>query len=78
MPTLHTLGTLKIAMFARDHEPAHVHVIDAEVEWRIVIATGAVLTAEGRLSRKQQRAVLAWIAENRAFLQSTWAALRVG
>jgi len=71
MTTLHTIGTLKIAIYARDHLPPHLHVVDVDVEWRFTL-TGMVMSAEGRLSRKQLRAVEAWIAGNAAFLQAEW------
>ena len=72
MTTLHTVGTLKIAMYARDHLPPHVHVVGAGIEWRFTIA-GVAMSAEGRLTRKQLRVVEAWIAANARFLQAEWA-----
>ncbi len=39
MPTIHTLGSIKIDVYSRDHLPPHVHAIYAEREALIIIRT---------------------------------------
>jgi len=75
MPTLATIEGLRIAMYADDHEPAHVHVFRADVEYRLTVADGEVLTMQGRIPAKALQAVRSWIEANRGDLAARWAAL---
>jgi hypothetical protein len=72
MPTLIIIEGLKVQMYVDDHPPAHLHVILGDGEIRIAIEDGAVLSATFRPTRRQVRALDAWISEHRGELLALW------
>ena len=58
MPTIHTLGSIKIDVYSRDHLPPHFHVIYAEREALIIIRTLGIYA--GSLPPAQLKTVLNW------------------
>jgi len=58
MPTVHTLNSIKIDLYSREHLPPHFHALYAEHESLIEIRT--LDTYEGWLPVRQHNAVLKW------------------
>ena len=75
MPTLATIGSVKVQMFYGDHNPPHVHVYGGGHAALIRIEDGEFLA--GSLPPRVRRRVLDWIAENRQNLMHIWVQYRV-
>ena len=76
MPTLATIGKLKVQMFYGDHNPPHVHVYGGGHAALIRIEDGEFLA--GSLPPRSRRRVLSWVAENREELMRIWVEYRAG
>jgi hypothetical protein len=76
MPTLATIGKLKVQMFYGDHNPPHVHVYGGGYAALIRIEDGELLA--GRLPYRARHRVLSWVAENREELMRVWVQYRAG
>ena len=70
MPTVHTIGGLKIRIYFGDHDAPHIHVFDGGLEARVEIATGRHM--EGEIKSTSLRKVAAWLAANRAAVLATF------
>lgn len=70
MPTLATLGSLRIRLFADDHNPPHFHAVTPDGEVLIAIFDLAVMA--GRIDRRSLDIALVWARENRALLETEW------
>lgn len=72
MPTVHTINSIKIDVYSREHLPPHFHAIYAEHE--ILIAIQTLDTYAGSFPSRQHKIVLEW-ADNEAikkFLQTNF------
>ena len=58
MPTLHTIDSIKIDVYSRDHPPPHIHALYAEYEILMEIKT--LKTYAGPLPSRQLKMVLEW------------------
>lgn len=70
MPCIKILGSIKIYIYARDHNPPHFHAISAEGEELIIINDLSSLI--GRLSTKDRKVVINWAKENKDYLMGEW------
>jgi hypothetical protein len=70
MPCIKILGSIKIYIYARDHNPPHFHAISAEDEELISIHDLSSLI--GSLSTKDRKIVLDWAKENKEYLMGEW------
>jgi len=75
MPTLATIGKVKVQMFYGDHNPPHVHVYGGGHAALIRIEDGEFLA--GSLPPRIRRRVLTWISEHERELRTLWARYRV-
>ena len=68
MPTLHTIDSIKIDVYSRDHLPPHFHAIYAEHE--ILIEIKSLKTYAGAFPIRQHKIVLEWAKDEKvkAFL----------
>ena len=66
MPTVKTIDTIKIDIYAREHPPPHFHVKFAEYEELIEIKS--LETYAGSIPKVQRKKVIEWAAENKKFL----------
>jgi Domain of unknown function (DUF4160) len=48
MPTLARFGALRIAMYAEDHNPPHLHVLGPDLKVLVEIGTWRILARYGR------------------------------
>jgi hypothetical protein len=64
MPTLARFGALRVAMYAEDHNPPHVHVLGPDIEVRVEIGTCQILTRYGRTAAIAP--ALAWVQAKRS------------
>ena len=58
MPTVHSIKSIKIDVYSREHLPPHFHAIYAEHEILVVIET--LETYAGYLPTKQYNLVIEW------------------
>ncbi len=63
MPTIHTINSIKIDLYSREHLPPHFHALYAEYEILIVIKT--LKTYEGEFPIKQYNQVIKWASDKR-------------
>lgn len=70
MPLIKTIGSIKIYVYLRDHNPPHFHVLYAEYEELIAIKT--LDTYSGQMPSKQRKQVIKWAEDNRAYLSAKW------
>lgn len=66
MPTIYTIGSIKILIYFDDHLPPHFHAIFNEFEELIEINT--LETYRGGLPVKKRKKVMEWAHENQDFL----------
>lgn len=57
-------------VYQRDHNPPHFHVIYAEFEELIIIAT--LETYSGQLPKSQRKKVINWASKNQDYIQMRW------
>lgn len=70
MPELIRIKGIIISIYAKDHEPSHVHARRGETNGTFNILTGEML--EGDCSKEDQKIVKTWIEENSKELQTMW------
>lgn len=70
MGKLHTIGSIEIRVYGREHLPPHFHILHPDFEALVSIATLAVIA--GTLPRNKAAAALAWAAANRAAIVAEW------
>lgn len=70
MPTFFIVFGCKVDIYFNDHMPPHFHVIYAEHEVLIEIATLEVI--KGSLPNKKLKSILGWAEENQGVLQEIW------
>jgi hypothetical protein len=72
MPLIARIGSMRIMMFADDHNPPHFHVSTPDHDALILIRDLSLL--QGQITTKNLEAVRRWavVAENRRHLESEW------
>jgi hypothetical protein len=70
MPTIVTIGNIRIRMFADDHNPPHFHVLTPDHEALVLISDFTVL--RGSIDRRSYEIALRWASENRELLDNEW------
>ncbi len=70
MPTIATIGVVKIQMFYGDHNPPHVHVYGGGHAALIRIEEREFLS--GSLPPRIRKRVFAWIAGHESELMGMW------
>jgi len=76
MPRLAFFDGVTISMYAKDHNPPHIHAYYAEDEAVFRIDTGQILV--GSLKSPQLKQVEQWISDNTEHLAATWRRLNSG
>jgi hypothetical protein len=76
MPTIQTIGSIKIDIYSREHPPPHFHAKYAEHEELIEIDT--LITYAGKLLKVQRKRVTDWAANNNEFLLKVFKQLNPG
>jgi hypothetical protein len=66
MPTIKTIDSVKVDMYAREHPPPHFHVKYAEYEEFIVIET--LETYAGYIPKTQRAKVIDWASQHQNYL----------
>ena len=70
MPTIYTIGSIKILMYFDDHNPPHIHAEYNEYEELIEIESLA--TYRGYIPTKQRKLVVDWMNNNKEHLMNYW------
>lgn len=70
MPTLATIGTVRIRVFPDDHEPPHVHLYGPGFSLRLFIGSWRLQPVHGK-ARGHESAV-EWAKANEAALLAAW------
>lgn len=72
MPTLLRINGFRVVIYTADHEPMHVHVIDAEGEAVIVIGRKARLIRSGGMKDRSIQNALEIVQDNAGMLAEAW------
>ena len=70
MPTLFTLGSMRLRMFADDHHPPHFHLVTPDHEALVRLSDLSVIA--GSIDRRSYEAACHWAEHNREFLDREW------
>ena len=70
MPEISRFLGIVIAMFYNDHAPPHFHARYGELEVRVDIQTGQILS--GSFPKRAESLVLEWLGLHRAELMINW------
>ena len=70
MGKVHQIGKLVIAIFGRDHRPAHFHVLAPDFE--ALIEIDGLALYRGALPRRHRKGVMAWAEANQGVLAAEW------
>ena len=70
MPTLVQLGSLKIQLYADDHNPPHFHVVTPDHQAQVRIDNLSIL--RGSLRRSDYEAAVAWAREHMKEISDEW------
>jgi ribosomal protein S18 len=76
MPTIQTIGSIRIDIYSREHRPPHFHAKYAEHEEFIEIDT--LITYAGKLPKIQRKRITDWAANNKEFLLKVFKQLNPG
>ncbi|MFT9222806.1 DUF4160 domain-containing protein [Gluconobacter oxydans] len=72
MPTLLRINGFRVVIYTADHEPMHVHVINAEGEAVIVIGRKARLIRSGGMKDRSIQNALEIVQDNAGMLAEAW------
>jgi len=70
MPCIKIIDSIKLYVYAQDHNPPHFHAIYAEYEELIIIES--LKTYSGHLPKTQRKKVIAWAAQHQLFIMNQW------
>jgi len=70
MPLIKIIGSIKIYIYLRDHNPPHFHILYSGFEELIDIRDLTTIT--GGVPSKQRKKVIKWAKEQEAFLNEKW------
>lgn len=70
MPCIKIIDSIKIYVYARDHNPPHFHAIYVENEELIEIQN--LKTYSGNLPKTQRKKVVDWASKNQGYLMEKW------
>lgn len=70
MPCIKTIGSIRIYIYLRDHNPPHFHVMYAGFEELIEIKS--LKTYSGWIPGKQRKEIIAWAEKNQPYLIQKW------
>jgi len=70
VPTLFEIGSLRIRLYAGDHNPPHFHVVTSDGEALVRIADMTML--RGSIRRRDLETALEWARGNRRLLDDEW------
>lgn len=73
MPTIVTLGQVKIRMFAGDHAPPHFHIWTTDHMAVVDLATMRMV--RGQIRNKDYQIAMEWAEQNRDILWAAWSRL---
>lgn len=74
MPTVMKIGSIKIYVYADDHNPPHVHVLHADCSAVIEIETGTVVKHRG-FKASELKILVRTISANKEALLAAWESL---
>ncbi len=72
MPRVLESNGYEVYIYTHDHLPRHVHVIKAEMEVQVYLATLDIKDRNRHATAKFLREAWELVAENQEFLQSEW------
>lgn len=70
MPCIKIIDSIKVYIYARDHNPPHFHAVIAEHEELIEISD--LSTYSGSIPKTHRKKVEEWASMNQDFLISEW------
>ena len=73
MPTIRRFGAVSLRMYADDHRPPHLHLVEPDFQALVRISDLAVIAGEARPAQVAE--ALAWAGEHRGAPTLRWAEL---
>jgi len=73
MPTIMTIGNVKIRIFADDHNPPHFHIVTPDYKIAVRIDNFEVLA--GRMDQSSFEKAMRWATKNKGVLINEWNSL---
>lgn len=70
MPCIKIIDSIKIYVYANDHNPPHFHAMYAEYEELIIIQT--LKNYSGDIPKTQRKKVIKWASKNQDFIMNQW------
>lgn len=70
MPCIKIIDSIKLYVYANDHNPPHFHAISAEFEELIIIES--LETYTGQIPKTQRKKVIEWASNNQDFIMKQW------
>lgn len=70
MPTIAVINNIRIYLYAKDHNPPHVHCYKGDRSAVIDIRTGIVVI--GDMKSSDLKIVKEWVKDNRSYLDRLW------
>ena len=74
MPTIHRDDGWKVAMYRKDHNPPHFHIITPDTEVQVRLDSLEIMA--GRISARLWKQARSWALEHRSALEEAWQRLR--
>ena len=70
MPYIKIIDSIKLYVYANDHNPPHFHAIYAEHEELIII--DSLKTYIGQIPNTQKKKVVEWASKNQEYIMNQW------
>lgn len=70
MPCIKIIDSIKLYVYANDHNPPHFHAIYAEHEELIII--DSLKTYIGQIPNTQKKKVVEWASKNQEYIMNQW------
>lgn len=70
MPCMKIIDSIKLYVYANDHNPPHFHAIYAEYEELIIIESLERYT--GQIPKTQRKKVVEWASNSQDFIMKQW------
>ena len=70
MPCIKIIDSIKLYVYANDHNPPHFHAIYVEHEELIII--DSLKTYIGQIPNTQKKKVVEWASKNQEYIMNQW------
>jgi hypothetical protein len=78
VPAIGVIGAIQIRIYYDDHGVPHFHAVSPEFDAKVAIADCSIISASGRLRRRDFAVIRAWGVKHRDELFANWQLARDG